>query len=388
MAKKSKPAPAKSKPTTQKPLGVAKSSAKIQKATVTTGAPAAKAQSHISAKAKPLLTKKQEMIAKKKQKKAVAKTAAEEAAKERQSMRVVHVGLIPKSETQGKAAGELAGALQGKAVVGFKKEKVLVLSSRGIVYRYRHLMEDIVSLLPHSKKEPKVDVARGRLLNEALSELMDLRSCSLCLFFEMRKQRDLYLWLSKGPAGPSVKFLVSAVHTMEELKLTGNHLKGSRPFLTFSPSFDRLPFLSLLKELFIQTFATPKGHRKSKPFYDHVLTFTYLDNRIWFRNYQMCIPGAEGASKIDEITMEKMSLVEVGPRFCLNPIRVFSGTFGGPTLYENPHYISPNKVRVNEKRKRGEEYREKVQERHSRETYKVVNALPVEDLAHVWDADG
>ncbi|CAI7924095.1 unnamed protein product [Closterium sp. NIES-54] len=177
---------------------------------------------------------------------------------------------------------------------------------------YRHLMEDITTLLPHSKKEPKVDVARGRQLNEALSELMDLRGCSLCLFFEMRKQRDLYLWLSKGPSGPSVKFLVSAVHTMEELKLTGNHLKGSRPFLTFSPSFDRLPFLSVLKELFIQTFATPKGHRKSKPFYDHVLTFTYLDGRIWFRNYQICIPGAEGAARIDDIAMEKMSLVEVG----------------------------------------------------------------------------
>ncbi|CAI7801180.1 unnamed protein product [Closterium sp. NIES-53] len=325
------------------------------------------------------------MFTKKKQKKIAAKAAAEEASKANQSTRVVHVGLIPKSELQGKAAGSLAGALQGREVVGFKKEKVLVLSSRGIVYRYRHLMEDITTLLPHSKKEPKVDVARGRQLNEALSELMDLRGCSLCLFFEMRKQRDLYLWLSKGPSGPSVKFLVSAVHTMEELKLTGNHLKGSRPFLTFSPSFDRLPFLSVLKELFIQTFATPKGHRKSKPFYDHVLTFTYLDGRIWFRNYQICIPGAEGAARIDDIAMEKMSLVEVGPRFCLNPIRVFAGAFGGPTLFENPSYISPNKIRINEKKKHGEEYREKVHERHSRETYKVVNALPVEDLAHVWD---
>ena len=33
-----------------------------------------------------------------------------------------------------------------------------------------------------------------------------------------------------------------------------------------------------------------------------------------------------------------------GPRFVLNLIRVFEGSFGGPTLYENPHYQSPNEV--------------------------------------------
>lgn len=36
--------------------------------------------------------------------------------------------------------------------------------------------------------------------------------------------------------------------------------------------------------------------------------------------------------------------VQVGPRFCLNPIKIFSGSFGGPTLYENPFYVSPNTV--------------------------------------------
>jgi hypothetical protein len=33
---------------------------------------------------------------------------------------------------------------------------------------------------------------------------------------------------AKSPDGPTVKFLVQNVHTMDELKLTGNHLKGSR----------------------------------------------------------------------------------------------------------------------------------------------------------------
>jgi hypothetical protein len=34
----------------------------------------------------------------------------------------------------------------------------------------------------------------------------------------------------------------------------------------------------------------------------------------------------------------------LGPRFVLNPIRMFEGSFGGPTLYQNPNYVSPNEV--------------------------------------------
>ncbi|KAG8172581.1 hypothetical protein JTE90_010696, partial [Oedothorax gibbosus] len=48
------------------------------------------------------------------------------------------------------------------------------------------------------------------------------------------------------------KVLIENVHTMEELKLTGNCLKASRPILSFDNSFDKEPHLMLLKELFIQ----------------------------------------------------------------------------------------------------------------------------------------
>lgn len=45
------------------------------------------------------------------------------------------------------------------------------------------------------------------------------------------------------------------VHTMAELKLSGNHLKGSRPVLSFHKSFDGQPHLQLLKEMFSQVRA-------------------------------------------------------------------------------------------------------------------------------------
>jgi len=74
---------------------------------------------------------------------------------------------------------------------------------------------------------------------------------------------------------------------MDELKLSGNCLMGSRPLLSFDTAFNESPVGRLLKEMFIQAFGTPKFHPKSKPFVDHVFSFSMCDGRIWFRNFQV-----------------------------------------------------------------------------------------------------
>lgn len=50
-------------------------------------------------------------------------------------------------------------------------------------YRYRHLMLNVVSLLPHSKKDNKVESAASK--GATLNELVELKSGSSCLFFEV-----------------------------------------------------------------------------------------------------------------------------------------------------------------------------------------------------------
>lgn len=229
------------------------------------------------------------------------------------------------------------------------KQRTLIFASRGISYRDRHLMKDLRTLMPHSKAEPKMD-RKDQLF--IINELCEMKNCNKCLFFEAKKKKDLYLWVSNVPQGPSAKFLVENVHTMSELKLTGNCLRGSRPLLSFDQTFDKEPQWMLLKELFIQTFGAPNHHPKSQPFTDHVFTFGIHDNRIWFRNYQ--------------ILDEDGSLAEIGPRFVLNPIRVFSGSFGGPTLYMNPQYISPNATRRAFKASRSNKYLRQVEAKESR----------------------
>jgi len=229
------------------------------------------------------------------------------------------------------------------------KERVLVFSTRGITNKERLLMNDLRRLLPHSKKEGKFD-AKNKL--SVIPEICEMKSCNNCIFFESRKRKDLYMWMCKAPKGPGCKFLVTGVHPMSDLRLTGNCLKGSRPLLSFSKHFDLQPHYQLVKELFLHMFNAPKGHRKSKPFIDHVFMFSIQGGRIWFRNYQIL--------ENDKGTQD---LVEIGPRFVLQLIRIFDGCFGGQTLYKNPEFLNPNKARAAAAKKRAGGYIKRVQEK-------------------------
>ena len=172
--------------------------------------------------------------------------------------------------------------------------------------------------------------------------------------------------MSKAPNGPTVKFHLQNLHTMEELHFTGNCLKGSRPVLSFDAAFDNQPHLQVIKELLTHIFGVPKASRKIKPFVDHVMGFTISDGRVWARCYQISeaesvkMNGLHSESAIDKEdnsgtarTKETdVSLIEIGPRFVLTPIVILESSFGGPVLYENKEFVSPNQVRAEMRRAR------------------------------------
>lgn len=140
-----------------------------------------------------------------------------------------------------------------------------MLSSRGITHRMRHFMNDLEALLPHVKKgvfstsvltmieelnyapDSKLD-SKSQL--HLLPELADLNNCNNTLYFEARRHEDLYLWAAKTPNGPSIKMHVQNIHTMDELKMTGNCLKGSRGLLSFDRAFEETGWGRLTKEIF------------------------------------------------------------------------------------------------------------------------------------------
>ena len=169
--------------------------------------------------------------------------------------------------------------------------------------------------------------------------------------------------------------------------MTGNCLMGSRPLLVFDSAFDKSPELRLIKALFKQVFAVPRGHPKSKPFVDHIMSFFFLDGRIWIRNCQISERGH------DEHEAEKFAkrghepqLTEIGPRLVLEIIRIFDNSFMGKTLYENPNYISPAKSRSLVKKKSSGSYAKRqkaLEELHKRQEERV---MPEDELADVFES--
>ena len=123
--------------------------------------------------------------------------------------------------------------------------------------------------------------------------------------------------------------------------------------------------------------------------------------------------AVDGDKKAEKIAAhagkELTNLVEIGPRFVLTPIRLFSGSFGGPTLYANPkcvgvereggggltfflclspptprpppvRYVSPNAQRQAAKSQYGDKYAKRRQATDFRKEKEEVNVLPVPDL--------
>ncbi|KAK5634988.1 hypothetical protein RRF57_010700 [Xylaria bambusicola] len=242
-----------------------------------------------------------------------------------------------------KSAAKDDAADDSSSVKPRNKQRVLMLTSRGVTYRHRHLLKDFASMMPHGRVDAKYDQKKK------LGELNELA-------------------LSKAPNGPTCKFLVSNIHTMEELAFSGNCLKGSRPILSFDKSFDTEPHLQVIKQLFLQIMGVPPLQKRSKPFIDHVLSFSVADGRIFLRVYQVQETeptkkdGAEGEEASEESKKKKskhadkakefdISLLEIGPRCVLQPIIIQEGSFGGALLYENKHFVSPNQVRADLRRK-------------------------------------
>lgn len=292
--------------------------------------------------------------------------------KEKASKKRKHEDLDASSEDEGIHLKETRTSDEPvpKKTKWINKQRVLVLCARGINHRDRHLMKDLKTLMPHHRSEPKME--RWKTLS-VVNEMCEMKHCNKVVLFEGRRKRDLYMWLANAGQGPSVKFLIENINTMGEMKLTGNCLRGSRPILSFDQNFTKHPHLAVIKELLTQIFGVPNHHPKSQPFVDRVVSFTYLDNRIWYRHFQ--------------ILSEDGGLAEVGPRFVMNPIKIFEGSFTGDPIWENPNYQSPAKHRQLLRKAAKDKYLNKQQQKVEQEVNAPEVTHDFDPYAEVFQGD-
>ena len=70
------------------------------------------------------------------------------------------------------------------------KQRILIIASRGINARYRHLLEDLKRLLPHHKKDNKLDVKNNI---QAINEIAEINSCNQVLYFRFQNKIPFFI---------------------------------------------------------------------------------------------------------------------------------------------------------------------------------------------------
>lgn len=240
------------------------------------------------------------------------------------------------------------------------RQKCLVLGGRNMSSKARHLLLDIRGLMPHSREHSKLGGgSQHHTIGADLVDICQLHQCNSFLYIDPHRQDVHYMWIGQAPSGPSVKLQLSNVHTADEIRMAGNCLRYSRPLLHFDRAFETLPHLRIVKSLLHMCFNTPRYHPKSKPFIDHIISFFWLDNHIWVRNYQIVYPsssssGAGAASSSSTLPLptgsssshssssssstkkkDGTSLLEIGPRFTLEPVSIFNGCCQGNVVWRS-----------------------------------------------------
>jgi ribosome biogenesis protein BRX1 len=216
----------------------------------------------------------------------------------------------------------------------------------------------------------------------ALNELAELNGCSYVLYFEARKPQELFIWAAKSPSGPSVRFHVQNINTLEELNFTGNCMKNTRPILTFDPIFSTTDHGKVMKELLSAIFGVPKNHRKTRHYVDRVMHFGWVDDRIWARNYQI---KESGTAEEGTVVIDGLALDEIGPRFVLHPVRVLEGSFTGRTLWLNPNYVPASVIRTNIRVGEAWKHKQRAMGQEASIMRKRNAVLPDKEIDHIFD---
>ncbi|CAJ1024369.1 putative Brix domain containing protein [Leishmania shawi] len=263
---------------------------------------------------------------------------------------------------------EMVGQLHVQRVQSTKKmtnrQKMLVLGARSMTSKDRHLLLDLRGFMPHSREHQKI--RRTNTLGDDLVDLCGLHQCNSVMFVEPHRNDASYLWIGQAPSGPSIKMQINNVHTADEIRMAGNCLKYSRPLLHFDRDFELHPHLRVAKSLLHMAFNTPRYHPKSKPFVDRIMSFLWLDGHIWVRNYQI-------------VPTSPPSLMEIGPRFTLEPVAIFNGCCKGNVLWKNTAARPPTEQRRDRKLRRLEKQQANEVIKEKSDRHKALHPAPSAD---------
>jgi ribosome biogenesis protein BRX1 len=79
-----------------------------------------------------------------------------------------------------------------------------------------------------------------------------------------------------------------------------------------------------------------------------------------------------------------LELVEIGPRFSLNPIKIFKGFMGGEVIYSNKFYIPPIQIKRDLREVHAQKFLDKMASKKRKNMNKKF-VTPQDELDRVFD---
>ena len=87
------------------------------------------------------------------------------------------------------------------------------------------------------------------------------------------------------------------------------------------------------------------------------------------------------------VLAEDGALAEIGPRFVLNPVKIFADSFGGEALWENPNYVTPASHRRIIRASAKDKYVNRTEVKARQEATQPTEAFNLDKIGHEVFAD-
>jgi hypothetical protein len=179
------------------------------------------------------------------------------------------------------------------------------------------LIKDLNRIAPHSKIKK---IMGGENIFDFLKFIRKKKQMFSFFFFEKKKKKHIdYLWISKFPDEPLIQMEIYDVKSLQKLHFLGNCCCWSTPLISFDKFFKKKPHLNIIKKIVISFFSSKKNDNRTEPFIDHVISLCYLNNKIWFRVYQIRF-----SKKKNQKNFTIDQFIEIGPRLVLNIRKIWA----------------------------------------------------------------
>ncbi|EHY65812.1 hypothetical protein NERG_01419 [Nematocida ausubeli] len=200
-------------------------------------------------------------------------------------------------EEVGRQVPEMQCASTKTVTSSHTPKKTLLLLSLKSPGACRQLVNDLTSLLPENTvRDSKL---KERFSIYDVADIADMRDAENILVIETRKKSPApIMWavaktdLAASKTGYDViKFMLTGVYTMSELKFLGNPLANTQMTTLFTEDFEKSAGLRKAKSILLQIFNTTveieEEPSTTKDYVDKIASFFILDNSIHVRFYHI-----------------------------------------------------------------------------------------------------